>query len=76
MIPSSYTQDKQVVTFELYGQPDERGRRHFAIIWWMEGFHLGPQWRAQHFNSNPADYMAEWRAKGRRVVVVHAEAGR
>lgn len=39
--------DRSVVTVTTRTEPDVLGRQRFLVVWWDEGFHLGPQWRGQ-----------------------------
>lgn len=59
--------DKGVVTFIYYSREDSHGRRSFAIWWWMEGFHAGPSWRAQHFFCEPGPRVKEYKEQGLKV---------
>jgi len=73
-IPLSYRMAKNVVTIELHGGPDERGRHHFTKFYWHDGFHEGPRWRAQCFHANYGHYLERIRQSGRRPVVVQKES--
>ena len=56
--------DKGTLYVEFLGPEDEHGRRSFFLYWWMENFHMGPQWRAQIFHAPPANHL-----KGKHVVL-------
>lgn len=73
LIPRSYKEDRNVVTIELHGAPDERGRHHFTMYWFCESFE---RWRAQCFHANhanPAEHREYWRKRGRKVVTVRED---
>lgn len=61
--------DHNTVTFETDGPKDGLGRYHFAIRWWDDGFHMGPQWRGQHFHDRIEPHIGKAKADGKAVVV-------
>ena len=61
--------DHDTVTIETTTAPDALGRQRFSIVWWDESFHMGPQWRGQHFHDRIEPHIARAKAYGKRVVV-------
>jgi len=59
--------DRTVVTIELDGAPDERGRHNFMMWWWDDHHHSGPQWRGQCFHTVVRPHVLRWHAVGRAV---------
>lgn len=61
--------DHKTITFETDGQKDGQGRYHFSMRWFDPQFHLGPQWRGQHFHAQLEPYLTKAKADGMACVV-------
>lgn len=50
-------EDKTVTTIVYYSHGDSHGKYSFAMWWWSENYHLGPQWCGQMFRADPAPHI-------------------